>query len=214
MKTDPTDWVAEKLTTTERLEVVGRTPENFLVVKSRNGSTFSVAVLGLRDRIQISDVLPLFAGGNKPDLVINVPSKAVWNGDAIDYIHHGSAAFGTLGDVLRAANLEDAGSFRDKNIGFFITSMRQHSNVLRVSYVSEAVLGVDRVRGRSLTVAVVDAYNMTAEDVRNARERFGHFDIVVKSSSYGSVTSQADTAARQMGAEALMLRELMQRLAQ
>jgi len=97
-------------------------------------------------------------------------------------------------------------------MGFFINAIRQHSNVSSVSYVYDSVLKVDRVFGPSLAVAVIEAYNMSAEDVRDARHRFGHFDVVVKSSSYGSVSNEAIAAARTMGAQAVMFAQLMGRL--
>lgn len=175
--------------------------------------TFSVAVLGLKGVIELSDVKPLFVGATKPQLVVNVPSKTLWSGAAIHFVHAASAAFGIMGDISRAARTEDAGSYRDKNMGFFINAMRQHSNVSGISYVYEAVFKVDRKIGESLIVAVINAYNMSAEDVRNAKDQFGHFDIVVKSTSYGSITTQAEAAAESMGAQALSLGELMRRLA-
>lgn len=209
------DWVVEKLATGDtwdRLEIVGRTAQDFLVVKAKGGPEFSVAVLGVKGTIQASDVTPLFSGATKPQLVINVPSKTLWSGAAIEKIHAAGAAFGKFGDVARAARLEDPGSFRDKNMGFFINAMEQHTNVSSVSYAYDSVLNVDRLRGASLTIAVIDTYNMSAEDVRNARARVGQFDVVVKSSSYGSVTDEAVATARTMGAQALMFRELMGRL--
>lgn len=208
-----TNWVADKLATTEGLEIVGRTPENFLIVRSSDGSTFLVAVLGVQNVIGVADVEPLFASATKPQFVVNVPSKTLWSGAAIDRIHTASAAFGTLGDVSRAANTEDAGSYRDKNMGFFINAMKQHSNVSSVSYVYNTVFKADRKVGANLIVAVIDTYNMSAEDVRNAKDRFGYFDVVVKSSSHGSITNQADAAAKTIGAQALTFRELMGRLA-
>jgi hypothetical protein len=209
------DWVTEKLKTRDtgdRLEIVGRNAQNFLIVKAKGGTEFSVAVLGLKETIQASDVTPLFSGATKPQLVINVPSITLWGGAAIKKIHAADAAFGKLGDVARAARLKDPGSFRDKTMGFFINAIEQHTNVSSVSYVYDSVLSVNRVSGSSLTVAVIEAYNMSAEDVRNARTRFGQFDVVVKSSSYGSVTEEAVAAARTMGAQALTFRELMGRL--
>ncbi|MCY1289436.1 hypothetical protein D9M68_573050 [compost metagenome] len=208
-----TDWVADKLVAKEGLEIIARTPEDFLVVRSKDGYTFLVAVLGVQKVIELSDVEPLFAGATKPQLVVNVPSKALWSSAAIHHIHAASAAFGTLGDVSRAAKTEDVGSYRDKNMDFFITSIKQHSNVSSVSYVYERVLKVDRKIGASLIIAVIDAYNMSAEDVRNAKARFGHFDVVVKSSSYGSIADQAEAAAESMGAQALTFKDLMVRLA-
>ncbi len=213
MNNEATNWVANKLVTMEGLEIAERTPEDFLLVKSRNDYTFLVAVLGVNNVVGLSDVEPLFAGATKPQLVINVPSKTLWSGTAIDRIHAASAAFGTLGDVSRAAHTADAGSYRDKNMGFFINAMKQHTNVSSVSYVYETVFKVDRKIGTSLVIAVIEAYNMSAEDVRNAKTRFGHFDVVVKSSSYGSITDQAEEAAKSMGSQALTYRELMLRLA-
>lgn len=213
MSNNVTDWVADKLVITKELDVVSRTPENFLLVRSKNDYTFLVAVLGVQNVIELSNVEPLFASTTKPQLVVNIPSSTLWSGAAIRRIHAASAAFGTLGDINRAAHTKDAGSYRDKNMGFFINSMKQHSNVSSVSYIYNMVFKADRKIGVSLIIAVIDAYNMSAEDVRHAKTQFGHFDIVVKSSSYGSITTQAEAAANSMGAHALTFGELMQRLA-
>ncbi|MBI2286516.1 MAG: hypothetical protein HYU79_03550 [Nitrosomonadales bacterium] len=213
MSQNVTDWVAQKLEESHDLEIDGRTPEDFLIAqRSEDGYTFLVAVLGLKNVIRRSDVEALFAGANKPQLIVNVPSNTLWSGNAIRHIHDASAAFGSLGDVSRAASTGDAGSYRDKNMGFFITAMEQHSNVSGVSYVYDSVFEANRKTGTSLTVAVIEAYNMSAEDVRNARARLGNFDVIVKSSSYGSITSQAKAAANSIVAEALTFGDLMQRL--
>src|SRR3989337_1724126 len=109
-----TNWVVQKLKKEGRLKVVDRTPEDFLVVTEEDGYTFVVAVLGGQNVIQLSDVQPLFAGATKPQLVVNVPSKTMWSGAAIDFIHAVPAAFGTFGDIFRAAQAEAAESYRDK----------------------------------------------------------------------------------------------------
>ncbi|MGY4412942.1 hypothetical protein ACVWW4_004678 [Bradyrhizobium sp. LB7.1] len=56
------------------------------------------------------------------------------------------------------------------------------------------------------------AYDMSAEDVRNARDLYGHFDAALKMSSYGAVTSAAVQAAEAMGAEAFKFGEFLGRL--
>jgi len=208
------DWVAAKLAENTDFKISGRTQEGFLVVSSNGNDTFHVAVLGVRNVISLADVEPLFAGANKPQFVVNVPSSTLWSGAAIDRIHAEPAAFGTLGDLSRAAATEDVRFYRDDHkMGFFINGIRQHSNVSSVSYVYDRVFRAERRAGSALVIAVIDAYNMSAEDVRNARNLLGHFDVVVKSSNYGSITSQAEAAARSMGAEALTFRGLMIRLA-
>ena len=211
---DVTTWVAEKLAKNEqRLKVVDRTPEDFLVIRTKDDYTFFVAVMSVQEVVQVSHVQPLFAGANKPQLMVNVPSKTLWSGAAIEFVHSVPAAFDTMGDIARAARTKAAEYFRDKNMGFFINAMEQHENVLTVSYVYDSVFRVDRRRGSTIVVAVIDAYNISAEDVRNARTRVGHFDVIVKASSYGSITEQAESAAASMAAQALTFGGLMQRLA-
>jgi hypothetical protein len=207
-----TDWAADKLAGNEDIEILERTPENFLSVRWRGDYTFNVAVLGVKNVIGLTDVQPLFLGTNKPQLVINVPSKTLWSGAAIDHVHDESASFGTFGDISRAASTGDAGSYRDKDMGYFITMLSQHGNVASVSYVYDKVFRANRITGTSLVVAISDAYNLSAEDVRNARSQFGAFDVIIKASSYGSITSQAEAAAQSMGAQALTYGELMRRL--
>uniref|UniRef100_UPI000B31C807 hypothetical protein n=1 Tax=Aureimonas sp. AU4 TaxID=1638163 RepID=UPI000B31C807 len=82
-----------------------------------------------------------------------------------------------------------------------------------VSRPYESVFVARRRIGNDLTIALIDAYNLSAEDVRNTRKKIGAFDIALKMSSYGKVTDAARDAAESMGAEAMMFGNLMQRLA-
>lgn len=206
------DWVADKLATNGEFEAVERTPEGFLSVKSRHGNSFLLAAIGVKGVIERSDVDPLFNGLIKPEFVVNVPSETKWRGFAIHRIHSEDSAFGTLGEVSKAARWENVGLYRNKDMEFFLNSIRQHGNVVDVSYVYQSVFRATRKIGVPLTIAVVEAYNLSAEDVRNARSKFGEFDIVVKSSSYGGVTNSAIEAARSIGAEAVVFKDLMKRL--
>lgn len=214
MSGDTTAWVAAKLAERKDVEVIERIPEGFLTVRDIRGYEFAVAVLGVPASrvIELADVAPLFLGNSKPELVINVPSGTLWSGAAIGRVHAAFASFGTLSDVARAAKTGDAGSFRDSGMGYFITAMTQHSNVASVSYVYDSVVRAERRHGEPITVAVIDAYNMGAEHVRNARARVGPFDVIVKSSSYGGISAAAQAAAMDMGAQALGVRDLMKRL--
>lgn len=209
-----TSWVAEKLTQEgRRIKVSGQTPEGFLIIEESEGYKFLVAVLNLQNVINVAHVQPIFDGTNQPQLVINVPSKTLWSGEAIEFIHSKQAAFGVMGDIARAASTYNAGMFRDKNMGFFINAIEQHGNVSTVSYLYDSVFRVNRFRGASLTIAVINAYNMSAEDVRNAKTRVGTFDVIVKSTNYGSITEQAEAAAASMNAQALTFKDLMRCLA-
>jgi hypothetical protein len=169
--------------------------------------------MGVKGVISPDHVRPLLSQATKPEFVMNVPSKSIWSGAAIEMVHATPAAFGGLGDLARAARGGDVPSYRNKEFEFYERAIRQHSNVRDVGRVYDHVFEVLRRHGDSLIVALLDGYHVSAEDVRNARDRYGRFDVGVKMTSYGSVTSQAEAAAESMGAEAVTLKGLMSRLA-
>jgi hypothetical protein len=207
-----TNWVAEKIDSQNDVKVVDRTTEDFLLIRHNDGRAFPIAVLGVDGVIQPGHVQPVLSHATKPEFVMNVPSKALWSGSAISLIHATPAAFGTLGDLLKASRSDDVPAYRNKTYGFFEQAISQHSNVSGITRIYDAVFEAQRRKGNSLTIALVEAYNMSAEDVRNARRRFGPFDIAVKTTSYGSITDAARMAADSMGVEAMMFKDLMRRL--
>lgn len=207
------DWIANKIAEGSDLELVARPAADRLLVKAPGRDAFLIAVLGVRDVITVEHVSPLFQGSDNPHFVVNIQSNTPWRGDAMMAIHEAPAAFGYLGDLGKAARLECPFLYREKQWGFFYDGISQHSNVREVCPVYDRVFEAHRFRGAPLTIAMVDAYNMGAEDVRAALRRYKRFDIAVKMTSYGSVTSAASEAEASFGAEALMYGELLRRLA-
>lgn len=213
MSYNVTDWVANKISEGDELKIIGRTPEDFLIVAAEKSRSFPVAVIGVKEVIRAEHIEPIFSGATKPEFVVNIPSKTLWSGAAISLIHSAPAAFGTLGELIKAARMDDASEYRNKEWEFFHQAIRQHSNVSSVTRLYDAVFEAHLCDGRRRIIALISAYNMSAEDVRSARDRFGNFDVALKMSSYGSVTSAAEDAASSFSAVALVLRDLMKYLA-
>lgn len=207
-----TDWVEAHIAENGGFKAVGRSAENFLLIEDTKKCVHPVAVIGAKPMVQVADVEPTLAHVTKPKFVVNIPSKSIWTGSAIDLVHAVPAGFGSLGDLGKAARLGDLAGYRNKEFGFFERAIGQHSNVQQLTRLYDLVFIAHRKRGSDLTIALIDAYNLSAEDVRHARTRYGAFDIALKMSSYGSVTSAAREAADTIGAEAMTFREVMGRL--
>jgi hypothetical protein len=205
------NWIATKSDADFEAIAIG---SGFLSVKRRGGAQFTAAAIGVPDVVKLSHVEPLFEHQeHQPEFIVNVPSKGIWSGAAIDFVHDAPAAFGTFGELMKASRDEPAHSYRNKEYSFFERTFRQHSSVTRVSRVYDRVYKLSRVRDMpDVIVVLVDAYDMSAEDIRNARELYGPFDAALKMSSYGAVTGAAVQAAESIGAEAFKLREFMGRL--
>src|ERR1700722_1886919 len=119
-----TDWVATKINPEDGLTVVGRTPEDLLLVQFHSNEPFPVAVIGVKDVILVEHVQPALSHATKPQFIVNVPSKTLWSGDAISLINAAPAAFGTLGEIRKAAHSGDVPSYRNKNWDYFEKSIR------------------------------------------------------------------------------------------
>jgi hypothetical protein len=207
-------WIANKLKDEGALSVVESIGSGFLEIACKDGTRFTAAAIGIQDVIGRDHVVPLFELEKiQPQFVVNVPSKAIWSGSAIDFIHDAPAAFGTFGELIRASREVPVSAYRNKNYIFFERAFRQHTAVREVTRLYDRVFQLGRGRGLpDVTVVLVDAYDMSAEDIRNARDRYGKFQAALKTSSYGSITTAANDAAASMGAEAFKFGELLGRL--
>ena len=206
-------WVADRLRSDAQFKSVEPLGSGYLEIVRKDYAPFIAAAIGIRDVVQHSHVAPLFGGVRRPEFVVNVPSKVIWSGPAIEIVHDAPAAFGTLGELAKAARTENVSSYRHREYSFFERAFSQHSAVRGITRIYDKVFQLHRHRGLSdVVVVLVDAYDMSAEDVRLARESYGTFDAAVKISSYGSITTAASDAAKSMGAEAFKFGELMGRL--
>lgn len=213
MTADSTSWVLEKLSTSSSFSSVTKVDDDLLQVQVKDGPAFVVGVVSEPKCVTKIHVEPLFAKSKKPSFITNIPSSAIWGGGAIDFIHAAPAAFGRVGEISKAAKAEPVSTYREKNLSFYERCFEQHSRVAKVSRVFDRVFLLERTGAlKPLTVALVEAYDMSAEDVRNARTVYGKFDIALKMSHYGSVTTAAQTAAESMGAEAFKLSDFLGRL--
>ena len=207
------NWITSRLKEDSGFSIANNIGSGFIEIARTDGPSFTVAAIGIKDLIVRDHVRPLFEVERKPLFVVNVPSKAIWSGDAIAHIHSAPAAFGTLGDLVRASREEDVSMYRNKDIQFFDQAFHQHQAVREVTRVFDRVYRLHRYKGLpDVTVVLVNAYDMSAEDIRNARSQYGTFDAALKMTSYGSITSAAHDAAASIGARAFKFGEFMGRL--
>ena len=206
------EWVADKLAGDPNLYQIDQISEDRLRIGRKTADTFTVGLLGLRGLVT-EEAIRFFITPSEPlQFVCNVPAQGIWSGAAIDLVHQMPAAFGGMGDLKRASREPDVATYRFKGFQFVEDGLRQHSAVRSVTRVFDRVFLAERYRGPAMTVVLVDAYEMSAEDIRLARTKYGPFDLALKTTSYGGIASPAHDAAQSMNAEAVMWGGLMGRL--
>lgn len=207
-------WIVNKLKDDPAFISITSMGSGFFEVSRKGFNAFTTVAIGVRDVVKVQHVAPLFeVEGKKPEFVVNVPSTAVWSGDAIGYVHDAPAAFGTLGDLIRASGEVPVATYRNREYAFFQRVFSQHTEVLEVTRLYDKLFRLHRTgKLPDVTVVLVDAYDVSAEDVRNVRAVYGQFDAAVKVTGYGSITTAARDAAASIGASVFTLKELMGRL--
>jgi hypothetical protein len=207
-------WIANKLKDYSGFGPINSIGSGFLEIARKDNAPFVAAGIGVHDTVMREHLASLFElGGRQPEFVVNVPSKAIWSGTAIEFVHAAPAAFGKFGELIRASGEEPVWTYRNKEYSFFERAFRQHAAVREVARIYDRVYQLYRERGMpDIRVVLVDAYDMSAEHIRHARGLYGRFEAAVKTTSYGAITTAAREAAKSIGADAFMFGELMGRL--
>ena len=205
-------WVVEKLLTVNGIEAVDAMSSGLLRVTRKQHSPFNIGAMGVEAVVETSNVTPLFETADEPQFIVNVPTTAIWTGAAIDFVHENGAAFAGFSDLIRATRESSVPSYRYHEYRFVMQGLTQHNAVASLTRLYDRKFLVHRRRHSDLTLVLVDAYQVSADDVRTARELYGAFDTVLKMTSYGGVTTAARVAAASMGAKIFKWGELLRRL--
>ena len=205
-------WVAEKLRTADGIEAIDVISSGLLRVTRKKHSPFNVGAIGVEAVVEPANVMSLFEKADGPQFVVNVPTTAIWTAAAIDLVHEHDSAFGGVGDLIRASREVNVPSYRYREYRFVERGLTQHNAVASLTRLYDRKFLVHRLRHSDLTLVMVDAYEVSADDVRTARDLYGAFDTVLKMTSYGGTTTAAREAAASMGAEIFKWGQLLSRL--
>ena len=213
-KVNPTDeenpaWVAERLGAAEDVVSVKLQSAGLLDVQRKRRKSFRLAVLATKDVVTEAEVALLFGEDERPQFVVNVPANAIWEGNLI---HRSRAAFGGMEDLFSANRLNTVSTYRNKGLQFVEDGLSQMYSVSNVTRIYDRLYSVSHVRLGELRIAVIEAYKLSAEHVRGAFKRYGAFNVALKLSPYGGITTAARNAAKSVRAEACMWDDLLEKL--
>ena len=164
------------------------------------------------ERVERHTIEHLVRGDFKIDFIANVPKESIWTGEAIDLATSQSVAFGGLGDLLSAVALSDVRSYEKKEFGFVERGLRQHSRVQGFKRIYDRLYIVNRRNLPGVTVVLLNEYELTADHIRTARDRYGEFSDILITNPNGNPTSSAKLAADSMGAKIHVWGGFMSRL--
>ena len=112
-----------------------------------------------------------------------------WTGGALNLAHDYNIATGAYGDLLRVIDVEDVRTFQPKETEFVERGLRQHDRISSFERVHDRLYCISRNSLPDVTVAMLNEYELTADHLRTARDRYGKFSIAVITNPNGRATS-------------------------
>lgn len=211
------NWVINKLKDSEerdRIESVNPLGDSSIEVTSKKGKTIIVGVLDIENISNIDIRLFCDKEPKKPQILI-AKSSAVWQGNAIDYARQQNMGWGGMGLITNAFNTENYSSIQKREFDFVEKGLARHSRVTRLDRLFDRVFRIHRTGNLGpFTITLIDAYEMTGEEVQNAIDKYGKFDAILNTNPNGNPTDRAYTEAGGIGAEIFIWRNLLGRLNQ
>jgi hypothetical protein len=179
---------------------------------SRSKYTAFVAGIVSAKCVEADTVRPLVKSELGVEIIANVPKESYWTGEALSLAHDNNIATGAYGDLLRVINVQDVKAFQPKETEFVERCLRQHDRVSSFERVYDRVYLIGRNGLPALTVAMLNEYELTADHLRTARDRYGRFSVAVITNPNGHPTTSAEEAAQTMGVEILKWSPFLGRL--
>lgn len=151
--------------------------------------------------------------GSAVSVIANFPKIGMWRGAAIDLCEQHGKAWGQWGVLLRALGNENPETTVNPEIAFSRRALSQHSRVKSVGFIFDHLLNVEHSNGKQLRVGLLYEYDLTGDDVREAWDRLGSFDLLLKTNPNGSILADASDVAAGLGAKVFGIRDTLSYLA-
>lgn len=192
-----------------RAERIGR---GLVKVERKRMSSVVVGILSANP-VTCADLEPLITGVPRPAIIVNIPTRASWSGDAIDKLEAEGIAFGKMYDLYRGLGENDLSAYQNPEYYFVERIIDQHRNVVLRKRLSDRVYRISRRVGPELVIAMTQAYEVTADVVRTAYADHAPFDVLLKTNPYGRISVQGREVSEKLGVRVVDEEQLHQVLA-
>ncbi len=202
------DWVKDKLleNNDDRISSV-EIENNFLLVIRKNGKSLKAIDLN-EQHITLEQIKNRISNDKNIDFILTSNNNVVVEGKVYPFLKSKEISIGDFKDLFRVINQEDNFPYINPTVEFINTGLRQHNGVSSFRRLNNQTYLVERFGKESLTMTFLLDYNLNAESVRNAIERFNNFQILLKANpnpvgGKEGISKEALNIAKQNGIEIL-----------
>ncbi len=199
---ETSEWVAGNLRQANGVSKVEVLSDQVLRVSRSEYDPFVAGIVSAKC-VEADTVRALVNSEFGVEIIANVPKESYWTGGALRLAHDNNIATGAYGDLLRVIDLQDVRSFQPQETEFVERGLRQHNRISNFQRVYDRLYRISRNGLPDLKVAMLNEYELTADHLRTARDRYGQFSVAVITNPNGKATTSAEGAAETMGVEIL-----------
>jgi hypothetical protein len=199
---ETSEWVAGSLRKAKGVSKVEVLSDQVLRVSRSKHDPFVAGIVSAKC-VEADTVRSLVKSKLGVEIIANVPKESYWTGGALRLAHDNNIATGAYGDLLRVIDLQDVRAFQPKETEFVERGLRQHDRISSFERAHDRLYRISRNGLPDLTVAMLNEYELTADYLRTARDRYGQFSVAVITDPNGRATRSAEEAARTIGVEIL-----------
>lgn len=199
---ETTEWVAGNLRNSEAVSEVERLSDQVLRVSRSKYGPFVAGIVSAT-RVEVDTLNSLVGSKLEVEIISNVPKESYWTGGALRLARTNNIATGSYSDLFRVIDVPDVRAFIPRETEFVERGLRQHDRISSFDRVHDRLYQISRNGLADLTVVMLNEYELTADHLRTARERYGQFSIAVITNPNGGPTSSAEETAQTMGVEIL-----------
>ena len=200
-------WIAQRLAGQKEVASVSTLSQHLIQVH-RTRDIVLVGTIGV-PQVRLADVRWVLSQQSGIKFIANVPAKATFSGDAINYAKEHGAAIGGFGDLRRALSLHNPASYVDRETTFRERGLEQHDRVEAFYRLDDNRYTIERNELPPVTVVFLYDYDLSADAVRTAIFECGPFQAVIKMNPNGQISTHARQAAMHAGIKILKWGEFL-----
>lgn len=200
------DWCFAKLESHDQvrlLEEVGNSLYKITTIEGREFTVFSKS-----ERTSSAESVD-GADLDNLDFFLNITKEAYIDGELVGLASTFNFGIGDLSDLLSALNREDISDYITQDIEYVMEKLPQHTRVTKLERLDYRRFKIHRLNLPSITILVLNNYELTADAVRSGITKYGKFDAILSSNpNRQPLTTTCQIAVSSAGLQVFSWREL------
>lgn len=199
MAKDQSRWLAKTILKHDHVADAERVGVGLVRIERKDKPPALVGIL-TANPVDYAAVQAFLEMVERPDIVINIPTRAPWTHQALQGLEAAGIAHGKMYDLYRALWREDdLSDYQNPEFYYAERLFEQDPHVIAWERISDRAYRLHRHGGDDRVIALTQAYEVTADEVRTVFAELKPFDILFKTNPYGRVSSEAHQVARRLG---------------